>query len=161
VYIHTYTYIYICILFFLGKILEDQPDLKDLHTLLQDRKYSKLKFIKNKSYSIQCNWKVFIDNYLDGGYHVPIAHPDLASNLDMNTYKKEIYLNYFMQSCQSKSDLNENEESAILDGKSQINADIDNVKLKSLESNRYNDDNKAALYVYHYPNLMINRYGSW
>jgi len=30
-----------------------------------------------------------------------------------------------------------------------------------LESNRYNDDNKAALYVYHYPNLMINRYGSW
>src|SRR5256886_8292263 len=22
-------------------------------------------------YDIHCNWKVFVDNYLDGGYHVP------------------------------------------------------------------------------------------
>jgi choline monooxygenase len=58
-----------------GKILDDQPDLNNLHTILQSRKYSNLKFMKKKSYNIKCNWKVFIDNYLDGGYHVPIAHP--------------------------------------------------------------------------------------
>ena len=33
-------------------------------------------------YTFDCNWKVFVDNYLDGGYHVPHLHPGLASVLD-------------------------------------------------------------------------------
>ena len=35
-----------------------------------------------KIYDIACNWKVFIDNYLDGGYHVPHLHKALSSVLD-------------------------------------------------------------------------------
>jgi phenylpropionate dioxygenase-like ring-hydroxylating dioxygenase large terminal subunit len=34
--------------------------------------------LARREYIIPCNWKVFADNYLDGGYHVPHAHPDLA-----------------------------------------------------------------------------------
>jgi hypothetical protein len=30
--------------------------------------------------------KVFCDNYLDGGYHVPYAHKGLASGLKLESY---------------------------------------------------------------------------
>ena len=35
---------------------------------------------------MDCNWKVFVDNYLDGGLHVPVAHKGLADNLDFGSY---------------------------------------------------------------------------
>ena len=34
--------------------------------------------------------QVFCDNYLDGGYHVPFAHPSLADGLDMQSYTSEL-----------------------------------------------------------------------
>jgi len=34
----------------------------------------KLKFFDRRVYTLNCNWKVYVDNYLDGGYHVPHAH---------------------------------------------------------------------------------------
>jgi len=40
---------------------------------------SKLHYFTTKSYDIHCNWKVFVDNYLDGGYHVPHLHKGLNS----------------------------------------------------------------------------------
>ena len=36
-----------------------------------------------------CNWKVFVDNYLDGGYHVPYLHKGLDSVLDYSQYTIE------------------------------------------------------------------------
>ena len=33
-----------------------------------------------REYRLRCNWKVFADNYLDGGYHVPFAHPALVTD---------------------------------------------------------------------------------
>ncbi|HKE55288.1 MAG TPA: aromatic ring-hydroxylating dioxygenase subunit alpha, partial [Pyrinomonadaceae bacterium] len=30
-----------------------------------------LHWMERRYYSFDCNWKVFVDNYLDGGYHVP------------------------------------------------------------------------------------------
>src|SRR5688572_20485225 len=30
-----------------------------------------LHWFERRKYIIDCNWKVFVDNYLDGGYHVP------------------------------------------------------------------------------------------
>jgi len=49
--------------------------------------YDQLEFVIRKSYHIKCNWKIFIDNYLDGGYHVPYAHKQLSSILNINEYK--------------------------------------------------------------------------
>ncbi|CAF4452399.1 unnamed protein product, partial [Rotaria magnacalcarata] len=53
-------------------------------------KYEQLEYVSRKSYHIKCNWKVFVDNYLDGGYHVPIAHKQLGSILNLNEYKTVI-----------------------------------------------------------------------
>jgi choline monooxygenase len=39
-------------------------------------------FFERRSYSLNCNWKVFVDNYLDGGYHIPHLHKALSSVLD-------------------------------------------------------------------------------
>lgn len=39
--------------------------------------------------------KVFCDNYLDGGYHVPYAHRDLASGLTMDSYSTTVIHFYF------------------------------------------------------------------
>jgi len=37
---------------------------------------SKLHYFDRRTYNIHCNWKVFVDNYLDGGYHVRICIKD-------------------------------------------------------------------------------------
>ena len=47
-----------------GTLLGDQPDLRKMEEILKKTNYNKLKFIKKKSYNMNCNWKVFIDNYL-------------------------------------------------------------------------------------------------
>lgn len=33
---------------------------------------------------------MFCDNYLDGGYHVPFAHADLASDLNVKSYNTTV-----------------------------------------------------------------------
>ncbi len=37
------------------------------------------------NYELACNWKVYVDNYLEG-YHVPHLHPELNALLDYRTY---------------------------------------------------------------------------
>ena len=37
----------------------------------------------NLDRQVGCNWKVFVDNYLDGGYHVQHLHKDLAAALSI------------------------------------------------------------------------------
>ncbi|MEP6801581.1 MAG: aromatic ring-hydroxylating dioxygenase subunit alpha, partial [Acidobacteriota bacterium] len=37
----------------------------------QSMNLSSLHFVERRHYAFDCNWKVFVDNYLDGGYHVP------------------------------------------------------------------------------------------
>ena len=48
-----------------------------------------LRFFTRKSYTLACNWKVYVDNYLDGGYHVPHLHKALNSVLDYSEYTIE------------------------------------------------------------------------
>src|SRR5262245_16055774 len=52
----------------MGKI----PD--EVHELGID--LDRLKLIERRDYVVNCNWKVYIDNYLEG-YHIPMAHPGL------------------------------------------------------------------------------------
>nr|KAJ0208048.1 hypothetical protein LSAT_V11C500240020 [Lactuca sativa] len=49
-----------------------------------------LSYLCRREFTIECNWKVFCDNYLDGGYHVPFAHKDLASGLKLDSYSTKI-----------------------------------------------------------------------
>ncbi len=48
-----------------------------------------LQFFDRRSYLIDCNWKVYVDNFLDGGYHVPHMHQGLNSVLDYTHYTIE------------------------------------------------------------------------
>lgn len=48
-----------------------------------------LRFHERREYDLACNWKVFVDNYLDGGYHVNTVHPALAGVLQYSEYRTE------------------------------------------------------------------------
>lgn len=38
-----------------------------------------------RSHDLACNWKTYVENYLEG-YHIPVVHPQLASELHMDDY---------------------------------------------------------------------------
>jgi len=67
------------------------------HVRLQEKGYLDLSWVKRVEYPMKCNWKVFVDNYLDGGYHVEYLHPALTSNLDISTYKTTVTDMYSIQ----------------------------------------------------------------
>ena len=46
-------------------------------------------FDRRVSYDIACNWKVYVDNYLEG-YHLPRVHPTLNRLLDYRSYRTEL-----------------------------------------------------------------------
>ncbi|KAH1037991.1 hypothetical protein J1N35_039734 [Gossypium stocksii] len=91
-----------------------------------------LTYVCRREYIIECNWKVFCDNYLDGGYHVPFAHRGLASGLSLDSYTTSIFEKVSIQSAEGGS--------------------------KEKEDDRLGS---KAFYAFIYPNFMINRYGPW
>jgi choline monooxygenase len=91
----------------------------------------KLHFFDHRIYTLQCNWKVYVDNYLDGGYHVPHAHKRLSSVVEYTKYTIENFERSSLQSSPLES-------SAALDS--------------SIASTRQGQ----AFYLWIYPNFMIN-----
>jgi choline monooxygenase len=47
-----------------------------------------MRLVERRDYVIECNWKVYCDNYLEG-YHIPVAHPSLYRVLDYENYRVE------------------------------------------------------------------------
>ncbi len=60
---------------FVGGIAERMPGVR----------LSELRFARRVDYELRCNWKVYVDNYLEG-YHVPYVHPELAKLYDYRSY---------------------------------------------------------------------------
>lgn len=54
------------------------------------------KFYKRVTYDVNCNWKVYVDNYLEG-YHLPHVHPELCTLLDYQKYVTETREHYSLQ----------------------------------------------------------------
>ena len=48
-----------------------------------------MRFVRRDSWDVACNWKVYIDNFLEG-YHVPLVHPALAKVVDYRQYDVEL-----------------------------------------------------------------------
>ncbi|MGH0035729.1 MAG: aromatic ring-hydroxylating oxygenase subunit alpha [Myxococcota bacterium] len=42
------------------------------------------------SHPIACDWKVYVENYLEG-YHVPALHPKLRAEIDWRSYRVEVH----------------------------------------------------------------------
>jgi choline monooxygenase len=92
-----------------------------------------LQWFERRHYHFDCNWKVFVDNYLDGGYHVPYLHKGLDSVLDYANYTIQNGRRFCLQSSPIVSDGAEPETGAVRKG-------------------------DRALYYWIYPNFMLNLY---
>ena len=66
------------------------------------RAFEGLRWYARKCYDLACNWKVYADNYLDGGYHVNTVHPALAGALDYREYRTVCDGNTVLQSAPTK-----------------------------------------------------------
>lgn len=97
---------------------------------------STLHYFATKSWDIACNWKVFVDNYLDGGYHVPHLHKALSSVLDYKQYTIE------------------NEDRYCLQSSPMVESDEDAATGATRKGDR-------AWYFWQYPNFMINCYAGY
>lgn len=49
---------------------------------------SSYRYLARRDYTVKCNWKVYVDNYLEG-YHLPMVHPELYKFLDYSRYRVE------------------------------------------------------------------------
>jgi choline monooxygenase len=50
--------------------------------------FMQMKLFERRTYDMKCNWKTYVDNYLEG-YHLPSVHPGLNRELDYNAYVVE------------------------------------------------------------------------
>ena len=71
---------------FLGDLVSDMPE----------NDYASFRLAARKEWELGCNWKVYVDNYLEG-YHIPIVHPGLFRELDYPNYHTETKRNYSIQ----------------------------------------------------------------
>ena len=92
-----------------------------------------LQHFDRRTYNIHCNWKVFVDNYLDGGYHIPHLHKGLNSVLDYKQYTIE------------------NEDRYCLQSSPMVASEEDLATGATRKGDR-------AWYFWQHPNLMINCY---
>ena len=52
--------------------------------------FAGLELTERREYHVDCNWKVYVDNYLEG-YHIPIVHPGLMKEIDYPRYRTEVF----------------------------------------------------------------------
>ena len=93
----------------------------------------KLKVFARRVYTLKCNWKVYVDNYLDGGYHVPHAHKELSSVIKYTEYT----IDNLERACVQASPLSSGKKSR--------------TGVAAARQGR-------AFYLWIYPNFMINAY---
>ncbi|HXJ11598.1 MAG TPA: SRPBCC family protein [Candidatus Limnocylindrales bacterium] len=92
--------------------------------------------VERRDYYVNCNWKVYVDNYLEG-YHIPIVHPGLMKEIDYPRYRTEV-LRYSSQQLGPVKELKPGETG-------------DRVYPPG-------PGLKEALYFWVFPNLMLNIY---
>jgi choline monooxygenase len=111
----------------LGELLAPLPERTD------GLKLETLRFVQRREYRLACNWKVFVDNFLDGGYHVNTVHPGLAGVLDYSGYRTEVFGSTSVQISPIKKPNNPDDMAKVRSG-------------------------DAAYYWWVYPNFMMNLY---
>lgn len=88
-----------------------------------------MKFFVAKDYHLKANWKVYVDNYLEG-YHLPSIHPELCRELDYKNYRVDLFRWYSTQDAPAR----------------------ETAKLYA------GGDRPGAHYYWMFPNLMFNIY---
>jgi choline monooxygenase len=70
--------------------------LEDLPARVGARDWARARPAARKDWFVDCNWKVYVDNYLEG-YHIPVVHPALHRELDYARYRTETRRLYSIQ----------------------------------------------------------------
>ena len=65
-----------------------QQSLGTLPLQVEKFPFAQMKLFERRTYDMKCNWKTYVDNYLEG-YHLPSVHPGLNRELDYNAYVVE------------------------------------------------------------------------
>ncbi len=92
--------------------------------------------VLDKSYTINCHWALYCDNYLEG-FHIPFVHDDLNKSLDYGNYITLIYDHFNLQI-----------------GYSDTLEDTFNLPEDHVDFGK----NVAAYYYWIFPNMMFNFY---
>ena len=95
--------------------------------------FDRMTFVKRVEYQLDCNWKVYVDNYLEG-YHIPIVHPGLFKQIDYSRYAVDTFRYYSRQDSPIRVE--------------------DSVYRRNLSEG----ESPQALYYWIFPNLMFNLY---
>ena len=104
------------------------PVIRGIKERISPIEISKMKYHSSTVDLINCNWKVYVDNFLEG-YHIPIVHPELAGLLDYRNYVTETDKFYSLQ----------------------FSPFTDKSK-----NNPYSAKDGQAYYYFIYPNFMLN-----
>lgn len=91
---------------------------------------------RHRSYDIEANWALYVDNYLEG-FHIPFVHPALHDALDNDEYRTELF------------------EGGVL----QIGIASEGEPYFDLPNDSPDHGQRVAAYYYwFYPSLMLNFY---
>jgi choline monooxygenase len=98
--------------------------------------FERLRLFERRGYDMKCNWKTYVDNYLEG-YHLPSVHPGLNRELDYSAYVVEPYAGHVRQF-----------------------SPIRGAQPGDAEPRRYQDgcDGLTSDYFWVFPNWMLNCY---
>jgi phenylpropionate dioxygenase-like ring-hydroxylating dioxygenase large terminal subunit len=110
--------------------------LGNIPQLASEFSFAGSSLVERRDYLVNCNWKVYVDNYLEG-YHIPIVHPGLMKEIDYPRYRCETYRYHSQQLAPVKA-VNP------ADSHERVYAPADGLK--------------DALYFWVFPNLMLNIY---
>jgi choline monooxygenase len=99
-------------------------------------RFEGLQLAERRDYVIECNWKVYVDNYLEG-YHIPIAHPGLMREIDYAQYHTDTYRYYSQQFAPIRAMQPENTGERLYTPGAGL---------------------QEAMYLWIFPNLMLNIY---
>jgi choline monooxygenase len=119
-----------------GDALPLSDYLGDIPEQARGFRFDGLQFAERRDYVLNCNWKVYVDNYLEG-YHIPIAHPGLMREIDYSQYRTDTFRYH-----------------------SQQFAPIRAMKAEDSGDRAYapGSGTQEALYFWIFPNLMLNIY---
>ncbi len=123
----------------------DAPELEDVLSAIPEQvaaagfDLDAMSSVERREYIVECNWKVYVDNYLEG-YHIPIAHPALFRELDYDDYRVETFEWYSRQ------------HAAVRELKPGQEIGRDRRYMRSP------DGEEDALYYWVFPNTMFNFY---
>ncbi len=133
------------------------PEAASLHEFLGELPtqagkfdFTNMKFFERRTYEMNCNWKTYIDNYLEG-YHVPSVHPSLNREINYSAYSVEPYHQHVRQWTPIRG-------AQPGDASPRRYPQSGNAKDKDNNKDSNSDNALTADYFWMFPNWMLNCY---